>query len=75
MSKENKQVIHKAIAANLDALSQRLSQAALLAKEAHEAMEAGEQNQAIGTVLEFERLLPEAQALFRAALVLHRNHP
>ena len=75
MSKENKQIIHKAIAANLDALSQRLSQAATLAKEAHEAMEAGQQNQAIGTVLEFERLLPEAQALFSAALVLHRNHP
>ena len=75
MSKENKQIIHKAIAANLDALSQRLSQAAGLAKEAHEAMEAGKQNQAIGTVLEFERLLPEAQALFAAALVLHRNHP
>lgn len=75
MSKENKQIIHKAIAANLDALSQRLSQAAALAKEAHEAMEAGQQNQAIGTVLEFERLLPEAQALFAAALVLHRNHP
>ena len=75
MSKENKTVIHKAIAANLDALSQRLSQAATLAKEAHEAMEAGQQNQAIGTVLEFERLLPEAQALFSAALVLHRNHP
>ncbi|MDE1901251.1 MAG: hypothetical protein KGI37_06390 [Alphaproteobacteria bacterium] len=73
--KENKQVIHKAIAANLNALSQRLSQAAALAKKAHEAMEAGQQNQAIGTVLEFERLLPEAQALFSAALVLHRNHP
>lgn len=75
MSKENKQVIHKAIAANLDALSQRLSHAATLAGEAHKAMEAGEQNQAIGTVLEFERLLPEAQALFNAALALHRNHP
>jgi len=75
MSKENKQIIHKAIAANLDALSQRLSQAAELAKEAHDAMEAGHQNQAIGTVLEFEQLLPEAQALFAAALVLHRNHP
>jgi hypothetical protein len=75
MPKENKEIIHKAIAANLDALSQRLSQAAALANEAHKAMEAGEQNLAIGTVLEFERLLPEAQALFSAALVLHRNHP
>ena len=75
MSNENKQIIHKAIAANLDALSHRLLHAASLAREAYEAMEAGQQNQAIGTVLEFEQLLPEAQALFSAALVLHRNHP
>jgi hypothetical protein len=75
MPKENKEIIHKAIAANLDALSHRLSHAALLAKDAQQAMEAGEQNQAIGTVLEFERILPEAQALFNAAMALHRNHP
>ena len=68
-------VIEKAIGANLEALTHRLTQAADLAKQAHEAMEHGEKNQAIGTILEFERLIPEAQALFNAALALHRNNP
>ena len=75
MKAKTKSVVHKAIAANLEALTQRLIEAAGLARQAHEAMEKGEQNQAIGTVLEFERLLPEAQALFNAAMALHRNHP
>lgn len=66
-------VIQNAIAANLAALTQRLSQAAELAGQAHEAMQAGEQNQAIGTILDFDRLLPEAQALYNAAIALHRG--
>jgi len=66
-------VIQSAIAANLAALTQRLSQAAELAGQAHEAMQAGEQNQAIGTILDFDRLLPEAQALYNAAIALHRG--
>ena len=63
-----------AIAANLAALSERLSEAAALAKEAHEAMEQDNQKLAIGTVLDFERRLPEAQALFAAAMALHRGN-
>lgn len=66
-------VIQNAIAANLAALTQRLSQAAELAGQAHEAMQAGEQNQAIGTILDFDRLLPEAQALYNAAIALYRG--
>lgn len=66
--------IQTAIAANLAALSERLSEAAMLAKEAHEAMEQDNQNLAIGTVLDFERRLPEAQALFAAAMALHRGN-
>lgn len=66
-------VIQNAIAANLAALTQRLSQAAELAREAHEAMQGGEQNQAIGTIIDFDRLLPEAQALYNAAMALHRG--
>lgn len=66
-------VIQSAIAANLAALTQRLSQAAELAGQAHEAMQAGEQNQAIGTILDFDLLLPEAQALYNAAIALHRG--
>jgi hypothetical protein len=65
--------IHTAIAANLAALSQRLSEAAGLAKEAQTAMQEGNQNLAIGTVLDFEKRLPEAQALFAAAMALHRG--
>lgn len=66
-------IIQNAIAANLAALTQRLSQAAGLAGQAHEAMQAGEQNQAIGTIIDFDRLLPEAQALYNAAVALHRG--
>ncbi len=65
--------IQTAIAANLAALSERLSEAAALAKEAHEAMQQDNQNLAIGTVLNFEKRLPEAHALFNAAMALHRG--
>lgn len=66
-------IIKTAIAANLDALAQRLTDAAALAREASAAMAKGEQNQAIGTVLDFDKLLPETQALFNAAIALHRG--
>ena len=61
-----------AIAANLDVLKLRLRNAADLMAEAYTAMAAGEQNQAIGTVLDLERGLPECDALLRATLALHR---
>jgi hypothetical protein len=73
MTNEPKTIIQNAITANLAALSQRLTDAADLAKKAHEAMAQGEQNQAIGTIIDFDRLLPEAQALYNAAIALHRN--
>ena len=61
-----------AIAANLDVLRLRLDIATQLVTEACAAMTAGEQNQAIGTVLDLERGLPECDALLRATLALHR---
>jgi F0F1-type ATP synthase membrane subunit c/vacuolar-type H+-ATPase subunit K len=73
MKTESKAIIQNAIAANLAALTQRLAQATALAKEAQEAMEQGEQNQAIGTILDFDRLLPETLALYNAAIALHRG--
>jgi hypothetical protein len=73
MTDKTKTVIQSAIAANLAALSQRLTEAASLAEQAHGAMTHGEQNKAIGTILNFDRLLPEAQALYAAAIALHRN--
>jgi hypothetical protein len=73
MTDKQKTVIQNAIAANLAALSQRLTEAAHLAEEAHAAMTQGEQNQAIGTIIDFDRLLPETQALYAAAIALHRG--
>jgi len=73
MTNEPKNIIQSAIAANLTALTQRLTEAAELAKQASEAMAQGEQNQAIGTILDFDRVLPEAQALYNAAMALHRG--
>ena len=61
-----------AIAANLEALKLRLRSAADLVAEACTAMAASNQNQAIGTVLDLERGLPECDALLRATLALHR---
>ncbi len=73
MTDKQKTIIQNAIAANLAALSQRLTEAAHLAEEAHAAMTQGEQNQAIGTIIDFDRLLPETQALYAAAVALHRG--
>ena len=61
------------IAANLEGLTQRLTEMAQLAKEASVAMEQGEQNLAIGTVLGFESQIPEIEALFKTALLMHRG--
>lgn len=61
-----------AIAANLEVLKLRLRSATELVAEACTAMAAGNQNQAIGTVLDLERGLPECDALLRATLALHR---
>ena len=73
MTEATNQITKNAIAANLAALTQRLNEAAGLAKEATDAMEQGQQNQAIGTIMCFERQLAEAQALFNAAMALHRG--
>jgi hypothetical protein len=73
MTTESKTINQTAIAANLAALTQRLTKATALAQEAQEALAQGEQNQAIGTILDFEYLLPEAQALYNAAITLHRS--
>lgn len=73
MTTESKTIIQNAVAANLAASTQRLTQAAALAQEAQEAMAKGKQNQAIGTIIDFDRMLSEAQALYNAAIALHRG--
>lgn len=73
MNRQKPDTIDSAIAANLDALSHRLAQASALALSAAAAMAEGRRNLAIGTVLDLERTPPEIQALFNAALALHRG--
>ena len=63
---------YDAQAANLNVLRLRLKIAASLVAEACTAMAAGQQNQAIGTIIDLEQGLPECDALLRATLVLHR---
>jgi hypothetical protein len=65
--------LDEAILANIAALHDRLVQAVILSSEACEAMCDGHRNRAIGTILEFEHTLPECEALFRTALLLHRS--
>lgn len=62
-----------AILANLEILDQLLAHARYLAGDAAEAMHAGKRNLAIGTIAGLEQLLPEIEALYRTALILHRT--
>jgi hypothetical protein len=66
-------LLNEAILANIAALHDRLAEALTRASEAREAMRNGQRNRAIGAILEFERTLPECEALFRTALLLHRS--
>ena len=66
-------ILNEAILANIVALHDRLGKAVTLAALAREAMRDGQRNLAIGTILEFEHTLPECEALFRTALLLHRS--
>jgi hypothetical protein len=63
----------KAIAANIEAMRQMLMDAVLLASEAFQAIQADEQNQAIGAMWDLDRDLEDALALYRAAVALHRT--
>lgn len=63
------------ITANLDSLSERLTQAVNLVTIAREAMAEHKRNMAIGTVLPVEQLLAEATALLTTILLLHRSVP
>lgn len=62
-----------AITANITALAQLLTRAAEVANEAAQAAEAGERNNAIGTIAQLDDLIAAAGALHGAALTLHRQ--
>ncbi len=62
-----------AITANLAALHAILEISAARSAQAHELVVRGEQNGAIGTLLDLDQQLSDAQALYAAALALHRS--
>ncbi len=70
---DERSVVQTVIAANLEAMAERLGNMAKLAEEAAGAMRKSEQNLAIGTVLGFESQIPEIEALFKTAILMHRN--
>lgn len=65
--------ISNAIAANLGALVVILGRARDGALAARHALSRGERNLAIGTLLDLEQLLPQADALTRPIMALHRD--
>lgn len=63
------------IAGNLRALHLRLACMTSLTADAIAAIESGNQNLAVGTILDCEQSLPEALALFQVIMLAHRNRP
>lgn len=70
---ENKNTKIKAMTANMEALKILIKDAAVRIDEAYDYIQKGEQNMAIGTILDFDDLLAEAAALYKATSVLHRS--
>jgi hypothetical protein len=68
-------VRNAAIAANLQALNQLLTEAAKRVSEGYEVMQQGNRNGAIGAVLDLDKLLEDAKSLYGAARVLHLLGP
>jgi hypothetical protein len=70
---ENKNTKIKAMTANMEALKILIKDAAVRIDEAYDYIQKGEQNMAIGTILDFDDLLAEVAALYKATSVLHRS--
>ena len=66
-------ITKKAIAANIEAMRLLIATVHVRAIEAEKAMDQGEQNQAIGGLLDLDRALEDVLALHRAAVALHRT--
>jgi hypothetical protein len=71
----NRITIEGAIEMNLAALSKILAEAASMAEAAYSAMQAGNRNGAIGTLLELPEKLKTCGALFEVSLAMHRGLP
>lgn len=61
-----------AIQANIDTMQLLIDDAAQRITEAAAAIAEGQQNQAIGTLLDIDTKLESALALYRATIALHR---
>ena len=72
MSNQNP-VINNAIQANMNAMRDMLEKAATLAQEGCGYMDDGNRNAAIGSIIDLDRPLGDAKALFEASLALHRQ--
>jgi hypothetical protein len=75
MKRLRRNVNDSAIAWNLAALSQCLTEAADLAQKASKAMSDGKRNLAIGTIVDLNRNLAQAHALYTVSIELHRSQP
>jgi uncharacterized protein YukE len=64
-----------AIKANIEALTEVIGQLAAQSVEATNEINKGNQNGAIGWMVEFEELLSTAKSLYGAARALHRQAP
>lgn len=62
-----------AIKTNIHALAELLEETMLRVTEAGDAIDKGEQNQAIGAMLDIEHQLDTALALYRTTIALHRK--
>ncbi len=71
----NRITIEGAIEMNLASLSKILAEAASMAEAAYSAMQAGNRNGAIGTVLELPEKLKACSALLEVSLAMHRGLP
>ncbi len=69
------EAVDAAIHAYLAVLLLRFQEIEHLTVEACAAIATGRRHLAIGTMLPLERMLPECEALLRAALILHRMAP
>lgn len=68
----NDELAQKAISANIEALRQILANALVRTSDALQAIERGQQNQAVGALVPLDAMLETADRLFRAAMALHR---
>ncbi|RTL70317.1 MAG: hypothetical protein EKK41_12800 [Hyphomicrobiales bacterium] len=61
------------ISANLVALHARLKLGLAMTTAASRAMTEDNQNLAMGSIIDLERIIPECDALYRTILLLHRS--